>query len=183
MTTVKPSWLLTNEEAGIDDIHGALKRLLVAIQAWAKTEDAALDAKIDQLQREHGGEVPDEYDGFSDANYWIRETARTMLAGLAVAIASAAEPFRKAFVTKRKTAGETDKAVNKGLVSIAGHSDYNRARILANCFKHSDGNVNQDYADTYHDSRKMGEKIDYSAEDWAAMIDGLRRFLLQLRGT
>lgn len=183
MTTKKPSWLLTYGEPDPGEIHDSLIRLVVAIQAWAKTEDAALDAKIEQFQQDHGGEIPDGYDGFSDASYWMRETERTMFAGLAVAIASAAEPFRKAFIAKRKAAGETEKVANRELASIAGHSDYNRARILANCFKHSDGNVNDDYVSTYQDHREVGEKIDYSAENWTSIIDGLRRFLRQVCGT
>lgn len=187
MTTEKPSWLLTYEEPEIDEIHGALMRLLAAIQAWAKAEDVALDARIENLKRENGGEIPGEYDGFSDADCWIRETEQTMFAGLAVAIASAVDPYFKAITKKHMDAGKEPAAAKKAacaeLNALAHHADYNRARILANCFKHSDGNISRDYVDTYDDGRNEGDEIDYRAENWKSIIDGLRLFLFQVCGT
>lgn len=183
MKTRKPEWLLTADEAQIEGIHDTLKRLLAAIQSWAKAEDAALDARIETFMRANGGTIPEGYDGFSDDDYSIRETERIMFAGLAVAIASAAELFCKPFVQKLKDAGTTKDAATAELAKMPRHSNYNRARILGNCFKHSKGNVSQEYVENYDDGRKKGNKIDYRAENWASIIDGLCPFLLQVSGT
>lgn len=183
MTTRKPEWLLTAYKAQIEGIRDTLKRLLAAIQSWAKAEDAALDARIETFMRANGGTIPEGYDGFSDEDYSIRETERIMFAGLAVAIASAAEPFCKRFVQKLRDAGTTKDAAAAKLAKMTGHSNYNRARILGNCFKHSNGNVSQDYVDTYNHGPKKGDKIDYRTENWASIIDGLCPFLLQVNGT
>ncbi len=57
-------------------------------------------------------------------------------------------------------------------------NNVNRVRLLNNCFKHSNGTINEDFAK--NSGGTEGDDIEYESEDWEKLISGCKTFLLQL---
>lgn len=53
-----------------------------------------------------------------------------------------------------------------------------RVRRLNNCFKHSDGSVDADFANSYGGT--IGDDIPYESEKWQELIENCKSFMLQL---
>ncbi len=103
-----------------------------------------------------------------------------MYGGLAVAIASAAERYVRPRIKKDKASGMTEKAIRESLSRMDGHASYNRARILANCFKHAEGKVTEDYITASSDGLSLGDEVDFMKEDWPQLIDNTQRLIISL---
>ena len=181
-----------------DDIH-RLNRLLGAIGKWralAEAEFRTLQTETDSSKASPGDEYG--YDPIADEAFLTLATERALFGSLAVAIATIAETWVGQLCRARKITfvdskgkpivkpnwGHKKAALEKELgvtfEGMAGFPDNKRARLLGNCFKHHEGKVDADCAK--HLSLKEEEEIEYEKQDWHAMIDGTRAFLLDLAG-
>jgi len=74
--------------------------------------------------------------------------------------------------------GPIEKNSNIKFDDIPCFNDVNRVRLLNNCFKHSNGTINGDFAK--NSGGTEGDDIEYESEDWEKLISGCKTFLLQL---
>ncbi len=180
-------------EVVIRDEVNKLRALLRAIPKW---EGVAV-AEVDALAASDLGEVSEEQrhwhgEYVNDCYYDIEETNEALYRSFAVSAASMVENLMGLFCREHAVAlpdrpNWPDK--RQGLERlIGGGMDFNalpgfdsviRARILANCFKHSGGTVSQEYID-YIVPRVLGEEIRYQDENWTAVIDGIQTALLDM---
>jgi len=63
-------------------------------------------------------------------------------------------------------------------VNIPCFDTVNRARLLNNCFKHSNGTINKDFVKNFGGAES--DDIEYESEDWKKLISDCETFLLQL---
>src|ERR1051325_5280866 len=131
----------------------------------------------------HGEYVNDRY-------YGVDETKEALYRSLAVTAASTVENLMGLFCSEHAVALPERPNWNhkrQGLErrigdrmdinALAGFDSANRARILANCFKHSGATVSQEYID-HIGPRMLGEEIRYQDENWSAVIDGIQAAML-----
>jgi hypothetical protein len=180
-------------EVIVHDEMSKLRSLLQMIPNWeasAVVEVNTLaardvgDMSLEQSQW-HGEHVNDRY-------YDIDVVTKLMFCGLAVIAASAVENVMGMFCrehdgkfnpkadwrTKRQRLEQLI-GDDASLSDLPGFSWAHRARILANCFKHNGGTVNEEYAKSIV-HRPIGDEIRYQDENWAAIIDGIQTALLSL---
>ncbi len=167
----------------IDEAHrgwkqGADERLLNIVEGYRKEDIEISPSYLEQLNIESS---------------LLQETERVMFAGLAVAIASVTEnivggmckhlnlPLVKSDGTRieRPNFGNKQTAIEKHLgikfCRLTGFDGNRLARLLANCYKHSEGRVNQELAKAFR--RTKGEVIAYEKENWGHMISETKLFL------
>lgn len=172
-----------------------LKRLLNAINKWRNTEDAEFDefkskveANSNPAWAEHG------YDPLADEAFMMLATERVMFANLSVTIASAAENFLVGICKMRSVncandRGETNfgiacqslgNSLNVVISDLPGFGGNQRARMLGNCFKHSEGKTNERFVKKY--GGDLGETIEYESEHWEEMIAETETLLSEVIG-
>ena len=177
----------------LPDEISKLRRLLGAIGKWRQVADTEFD-EFQKLCDQKRTPTWDEYgyDPAQDEAFMLLETERVMFANLAVTIASAAENFIIGICKVRgvnyvSDSGETPFGIAcqglggslKAVISeLAGYSGNQRARMLGNCFKHSEGKTNQRFVDKYGGS--LGEVIEYEKETWEQMIGDTETLLREI---
>jgi len=68
--------------------------------------------------------------------------------------------------------------LNIKLDDIPCFNNVYRVRLLNNCFKHSNGTIDEDFAK--NSGGTEGDDIEYESEDWKNLISDCKTFLLQL---
>jgi hypothetical protein len=178
-------------EVVVRDEMNKLRALLRAIPKWEGVAVAEVDAlaasdlsAMSEEQRHwHGEHVNDRY-------YGIGETKEALYRSFAVSAASAVENLMGLFCSEHAVAlpdrpnwhhkrQGLERLIGGGLDinALPSFDSANRARILANCFKHSSGTVSQEYID-HIGPRALGEEVRYQDENWTAVIDGIQAALL-----
>jgi len=166
----------------IPEVVARLKRLLASTVARQAAEDAELkrfieNYKPDPVAESHG------YDPIPGEVMLNEQTEKVMFANVAVAIDAEKENFL-IYVCKELGLGGTKKedhltfdaairvlvrATKIDLRKLPGAKGHERARLLANCFKHNAWKVSEEAF------KELGGKVDddiaYEKEDWAQMID------------
>jgi hypothetical protein len=61
---------------------------------------------------------------------------------------------------------------------ISCHYSIQKVRLLNNCFKHSDGNIDDNFSKSYGGS--IGDDIPYESENWQELIENCKTFMLKL---
>ena len=61
---------------------------------------------------------------------------------------------------------------------LPGYGGNQRARMLGNCFKHSEGKTNDRFVEKY--GGVVGEEIKFEKEDWPSMISDTKRLLSEI---
>jgi hypothetical protein len=128
----------------------------------------------------------------NDRYYGIEETKEGLYRSFAVSVASTVENLMGVFCSEHAVAlpeqpnwnhnrQGLERLIDDGMDinGLAGFDSANRARVLANCFKHSDGTVSQEYID-HIGPRMLGEEIRYQDENWSAVIDSTQAGSAQL---
>jgi hypothetical protein len=170
---------------------GKLRGLLRAIPKWEEVAVAEVDALAATDLSEMSEEQRHWHDEYvNDGYYGIDQTKEALYRGFAVSAASAVENIMGLFCGehsvalrerpnwKQKREG-LERLIGNGMDinALAGFDLANRARVLANCFKHSGGTVSQEYVD-HIGPRALGEEIRYQDENWSAVIEGIQAALL-----
>src|SRR5271156_3493589 len=115
-----------------------------------------------------------------------------MFANLGVCIAACAENFiirvcKARVVTCVNKKGQTDfgiactslgASLKSEISQLPGYAGNQRARMLGNCFKHSEGKTNDCFVKKY--GGVVGEEIKYEKEDWPLMIADTNRLLSEI---
>lgn len=167
-----------------------LRDYLVNIQDTHNAEYARISKRANQP------DLPDEVaDWASDDRYEADKLLSVMYASLAVAIFAFVENMlasinRQLGITYKKKNGARIKKPDWGLRKNAfdkkcgvnsskwsGFKSVDRARILANCFKHNRGRKNDDAVKVLNG--KHGDEIAYMKQDWKKMLQGVRTFLVR----
>jgi hypothetical protein len=171
---------------------GKLRALLRAAPKWEEAATAEVNALAaadpGQMSEEqghwHAEYINDRYSG-------IEETREALYRGFAVSTASMVETMMGLFcgeyevaLPRRPDWGAKKRALEvligeADLRNLPGFDSADRARILANCFKHNGGAVTDEYIRGIA-ARQPGEQIRYQDEDWTAVIDGIQSALLAL---
>jgi len=141
-------------------------------------------------------DIPDEIaEWASDDRYEADRLVSVMYASLAVAIFAFAEntlacinrqlgikykdkegrPIKRPDWRHRKIA--FDKKCDVKSSEWSGFESVDRARILANCFKHNHGRKNDQAVKIL--KGKRGDEIAYMKQDWKEMLQGVRTFLIR----
>lgn len=165
-------------------------RLKTAVDKWTQVSEAEFKEFESDIQQQwnplwdsHG------YDPLADELGSLLDTERLMWANLAVTISSITESFlvrvcksygldhiggngRADFAIACKSLSQK---LATDLRSLPGAKDNQRARHLANCFKHNDRRRDQVFIDAFNGS--INEEIEYEKEDWSKMIDDTRLVL------
>lgn len=164
-----------------------LSTLVSAIAKWKDDSHTELDGNYAAQKAEHTDEASQEYlsDWHGEEEGRVKETARVMYAGLAVAVASHIESTFEFFckqcgvtLPERANWGHKRESLEKTLgclSSLDGHEAAQRARLLANCFKHNNGAVDDKYSDVF--GGVLGVDIPYETLAWDEIVDGTDRFL------
>jgi hypothetical protein len=159
----------------------ALGGLHATITTAAQHAQESLESQYEEFLKDHQGDIPDTADEvWADEAFTLSLVRSAMYGGLAVAIASAAEKRVKAFVKKHRSAGDSKDEAYDRLRQMTGFSDYNRARLLGNCFKHCNGKASQEYVDKMADGTTVGQELNFVDQDWEAMIRGTQALLHQI---
>jgi hypothetical protein len=170
-----------------------LRRLHEVINKWravADTEFASFQRQCEQNRKPAWGKYG--YDPVQDEAFMLLETERVMFANLGVSIASCAENFIVGICKSRgnnyvNNAGEShygiackslSSSLNVEISDLPGHAGNQRARMLGNCFKHSEGKANEKFATKY--SVPLGEPIEFEKEDWSRMIVDTQTLLSEI---
>ena len=179
-------------EVVVRDEVSKLRALLRAIPKWEEVAVAEVDAlaaidlgEMSEEQRHwHGENVNDSY-------YSIDVTKDALFGGLAVNAASTVENIMRMLCNEYKVAlreranwchmeqGLARLIGGVRLSDVPGFDSADRSRILANCFKHNGGTVNQEYIDKIA-PRPLDEVIRYRDENWGATFNGIQKALLAL---
>jgi hypothetical protein len=172
-----------------DRAERQLRSLVDAIPSWSAAAKDRLDSYFDAAKKDYG-QVPEEVmDDMGDDLSLIESTVGDLSASMAVQIASTGERFLGSICHTRALAlpvrpnwGHKRTAVENHLHlsfdTLPGVGAITRARILANCFKHSAGMTNQEFVDLYGGA--LGAPIAYENENFHGMIDGTSEFLNSL---
>lgn len=176
----------------VSDEMSKLRRLLAAIGKWRRLVDTEFEEFQKLCDQKHTS-IWDEYgyDPAQDEAFMLLATERVMFANLAVTIASAAENFIIGVCKARKLScgknGKTDlsialgslgKAVGQAIPELPGYGGNQRARLLGNCFKHSEGKTNGRFVEKYGGA--IAEEIEYEKEVWPSMIDATEALLNEI---
>jgi len=168
-----------------------LKAMLRVVSKW---EDVAL-AEVRSIEAADTSRMSEEQQHWhgeylNDEHYMLDAVKNSLLAGLAVAIASTVEKFMGMLcaensipLSDRPTWGDKRTGVERltggvRLDTFGGFGSAKRARLLANCFKHNGGKTNQDWVDAYGGS--VDDEIRYEDEDWDTIVEGTQTFLLEV---
>jgi len=179
-------------EIVVRDEVSKLRALLQAVPKWEEVAVAEADAFAASDHGEMSAEQQHWHDEFINDRYFsIDVTKEALFRGLAVSAASTVENVmgmlcQEYNVALRERANWVDKRRGleqliggTSLGDIPGFDSADRARILANCFKHNGGTVNQTYIAAIA-IRPLGEEIRYQDENWGAILDGIQTALLAL---
>ncbi len=183
----------------IPDEIGKLKRVLQVIEQWERISDEELKKLQSESEKEHN-ELAEQYgyDPVNDEAFMLHQTARVMYANLAVTVATSAEVFVDCFckakgLTYLNKSGKPidrpnwghkksvlERSLSVKFEDINGFAVNRKARVMGNCFKHNEGQANEEYVNRY--GGESGAELEYDNEDWSDIIDGTRTFLLNLAG-
>jgi len=173
-----------------------LEELRGAIQKWSDDAKAKLDKTINDYKTQHSVIPEGVWDSFGDRAFVDQDTERILYAGLASAVASCAEHVVENFCQRERVllvnkAGKTINRPNWGhkksaleqylkvdFLDLEGFDLNKLARLLSNCFKHSDSCVDARLAE--RPGFTKGAKVEYEKQDWKKMIVGTGSFLLAL---
>lgn len=177
----------------LPDEIAKLRRLHEAICKWRAVADADFEAFERQCEQNRNP-AWDEYgyDPAQDEAFMLLQTERVMFANLGVSIASSAENFIIGICRVRgnnfvNDAGESHygiafqslgSSLNVVISELSGYSGNQRARMLGNCFKHSEGKTNERFAKKYN--VPLGEPIEFEKENWPGMIADTDTLLSQV---
>ena len=173
--------------ASMDTVLSMVKRLHSDLDDTINRRAAVLEA----MAIEHGlDDEPEWIYEDIDAEFCVDlQAIRILYAGLAVIIASGAESVVESICRdldlpigdrpdwgRKKNALEG--AISASFDQISSFAGNKRARLLGNCFKHSDGNVNRELAEFA--GMREGDEIRYEDEDWHKLIKETEEFLTAL---
>lgn len=176
----------------LPDEISKLRRLLGAIGKWRQVADTEFE-EFHRLCDQKRTSIWDEYgyDPVEDEAFMLLATERVMFANLAVTIASGAENFIIGICKVRQlpcerngktelsvALGSLGKAIAQTISELPGYGGNQRARLLGNCFKHSEGKTNKQFVKKYGGA--IGEEIEYETEDWPSMIDATETLLNEI---
>lgn len=180
--------ILPYEIANLTRLHGKVLK-------WVEITDKEFQESRQQAEKrcmpqwdEYG------YDPISDEAFMLLGTERVMFANLGVSIAACAENFIIRVCKARGVKcvngkGQTDFSIactslgtslKIGIFQLPGYSGIQRARMLGNCFKHSEGKTNDSFVKKY--GGVVGKEIEYEKEDWPSMIADTNRLLSEIIG-
>jgi hypothetical protein len=177
----------------LPDEIAKLTRLHNAILKWSELTDKKFQEFRQQSEKQRTTQWDEYgYDPVSDEAFMLLGTERVMFANLGVSIAASAENFIVRLCKERGVncvngKGQTDFAIAcislgnaLGVVisDLPGYSGNQRARMLGNCFKHSEGRRNERFVEKYGGT--LGEEIEYEKEDWPGMIGDTRTLLAEI---
>jgi hypothetical protein len=170
-----------------------LTRLHTAILKWAGVAEMDLQGFRQEVEKRRTPQWDEYgYDPIIDEAFMLLGTERVMFANLGVSIAACAENFIIRVCKAREVNclnknGQTDFGIAcqclgcslKTVISeLPGYSGNQRARLLGNCFKHSEGKTNDRFVEKY--GGVVGEEIKYEKEDWPSMIADTNRLLSEI---
>jgi hypothetical protein len=164
-----------------------------AILKWDQESSKEFDEFQIEAKKRHS-DLRDQYgyDPVEDEAFMLRETMRVMLANLGVSIAACAENFIVSYCKARglnclNSNGQTEfgiacgslsKALKVEISKLPGYKGNQRARLLGNCFKHSESQKNDRFVEKFGGT--VGEEIEYEKENWPSLIEETRTLLLQI---
>lgn len=176
-------------ECIVRDECSKLASVRQAIEKWESVAAAEWEANrpdttsMDDLQAHWAAEH------FDDQAYMMHATKQSMLGSFAVTMASSVENFFGALCEDRgiqlrdranwrdKRRGlEADLGINFN--DLVGIEQVTKVRLLGNCFKHNQGKRDAEFVAEF--GGVEGAEIDFDGEDWPALIDAIRQFLLGL---
>lgn len=202
MTTAEPfDWSKLPSSKYGDDVWLAiflpdkidrLRRLHEAIGKWRLIADEELEEYGKQCELERTPAWDEyQYEPLHDEAFMMLETERAMFANLGVSIASAAENFifyickvrGASYIKADKNDFSTALAslsedIGATISDLPGYLGNQRARMLGNCFKHSEGRKDQRFVKKF--GGEHGESIEYEKENWAEMIADTETLLSQI---
>ena len=162
----------------LSDEIGNLTRLHKAILKWVEVAEMDSQGFRQEVERRRTPQWDDEYDPISNEASNRLATVRVMFANLGVTIAACAENFIIRICNVRSVTcvkghfGSTCDSLGKSLgveiSQLPGYAGNQRARLLGNCFKHTEGRTDDRFAGKYGGA--VGEDIQYEKEDWPSMI-------------
>lgn len=177
----------------VPDEIAKLMRLHEAIRKWKDLTNSEFQEICDSVKQQQNS-VWDRYsyDPLEDEAFMLLDTQRVMFANLGVSIAATAENFiirvgmyrglnclngdgQPHFDIACRCLGCSLKVV---IFELPGYKENQRARMLGNCFKHSEGKTSDRYARKY--KVPVGQAIEYEKEDWTGMIEGTRFLLTEI---
>lgn len=186
-------------EAIVQDEMRKLRSVHDAILKW---EELDSDELASEMAKQNGKQSPEQQywisEHFNDRAYLLYETANVMFANLAVRITASVENFMGALCTDNNleivdSRGNPVDRPNWGhkrpvlerhfsinLSTFRGYENVRIARLLSNCFKHTEGKADEALAEHY--SVGFDEEIKYGEVDWVALLRDTEAFLLQLAG-
>ncbi len=172
-------------------------RLLVLIDVIPTWQAVALDALTKRASVLRASKLdPDlrqtSEDDLGNDHDLVLQTVRALYASLAVSIASAAENYVGSICRRKNllvdAAGhplarpdwgvkrqKLQDALAFNFDDLEGFVLNKKARLLGNCFKHSDGRRNEQLASQFGGTE--GEVIEYENENWRDLIEGTGSFL------
>lgn len=182
----------------VPDEINRLRRVLTVIELWESISDAKLNNLAQRVSERELQEMVAEYgyDYVNDEVFILHQTAKVMYANLAVTIAATAETLAGHFCRARQLSYEgnsgrpinrpnwghkkaaLENALNIQFENINGFELNRKARVMGNCFKHNDGQANEEFTKLY--GGQIGDDIEYVTEAWGKIIDGTEAFLLEL---
>ena len=182
------------EEVARIDVE-RLESLRAAAEEWDRFVQERFGVKVTIARaKDPTGELSDWLDdNLGDEAFRLQETKRLLCAGIAVAITSVTESFGASvcnFMGHRPAKGKDvsfswrkvvellEKDSGKKLSDLPGYEMNHRARLLGNCFKHSDGKANSSLEKAA--GIVKGTEIAFEKEDWAKMIEDTKQFLVSL---
>jgi hypothetical protein len=174
--------IVRDECSKLESIHQAIEKWEdVAVAEWQASEPDT--TQMSDLQAEWAA------NHFNDQAYMMHVTKQTMLGSFAVTMASSVENFfgalcedlniqlgNRAGWGQKRTGLETKLGISCD--DLANIKQVTKVRLLGNCFKHNEGKIDSEFVDKF--GGKVGDEIDFNAEEWPTLIDATRRFLLDL---
>ncbi len=180
--------MLPDEIANLTRLHGAILK-------WVEVTDKEFQDFRQQAEKRRTPQWDDYgYDPIGDEAFMLLGTERVMLANLGVSIAACAENFiirvcKTRAVKCVNDKGKTDfgiacsslgSSLSVVLSQLPGYVGNQRARMLGNCFKHSEGKTNDSFVKKYGGT--VGEEIEFEKEDWPSMIADTKTLLSEIIG-
>ena len=178
-------------ECIVRDECAKLRSILNAIEKWedvaaADWNDSEPDtSEMNDLQAEWA----ENY--FNDQAFMMHQTKLAMLSSLSVTIAASIENFLGALcddldltddLGDRPNWGSKRPAIEKRLEISFGdlgrYRDVNRVRLLANCFKHNESKLTDDFVKSFGGT--VNDEINYEKENWGGFIEATQAFLMAI---
>jgi hypothetical protein len=178
--------IFPDEIANLTRLHGAILK-------WVEVTDKEFHDFRQQAEKRRTPQWDDYgYDPIGDEAFMLLGTERVMLANLGVSIAACAENFiirvcKARGVTCVNKKGKTDFSIactslgaslKIEISQLPGYIGNQRARMLGNCFKHTEGKRNDFFVEKF--GGVVGEEIEYEKERWPSMIADTKTLLSEI---